>query len=97
MRILVATAVACAASVIAYAALRVAQAQWFPEPNPAIVVASVRAGYFWRLWAAGYLGGMVLVGLAFAGDAVRARAVRWLPALVVTAALASVLQAAVVP
>jgi hypothetical protein len=39
-----------------YAALRVGQ-NFFPEPDPALVIWSEHAGYFWRAWIAAYVSG----------------------------------------
>jgi hypothetical protein len=57
----VAAAVACGleAAVVTYTLLRVAQAILTKEPNPALVMATVHSGYFWRLWIAGYAGGFI--------------------------------------
>lgn len=46
-------------AVAAYAVLRVIQFFIWPEPNPAVVVGGIHAGFFWRAWIVGYLGGMV--------------------------------------
>jgi hypothetical protein len=52
---LVATSTAATAL---YAALRVAQALLFREANPATVLWSEHAAFFWRAWTAVYVGGM---------------------------------------
>ncbi len=51
----------------AYAILRSVQVLRAPEPNPAVVVWSAHAGFFWRAWTAGYIGGMTAVLVAFVG------------------------------
>ena len=42
-----------------YAVLRVGQALFGAEPDPALIVWSPHAGFFWRAWTAGYFGVMV--------------------------------------
>ena len=49
----------CTAATILYALLRAAQALLFREPDPALVIWSEHAGFFWRALTAGYGGGMV--------------------------------------
>jgi hypothetical protein len=49
---------ACTTATALYAVLRVAQALIFPEPDPALVIWSEHAGFFWRAWTVAYLGGM---------------------------------------
>jgi hypothetical protein len=48
----------CVAAVGLYALLRGLQLVLFPEPNPATVIWSAHAGYFWRAWIVSYAGGM---------------------------------------
>jgi hypothetical protein len=48
----------CTTSAGLYAILRVAQALVFTEPDPALVIWSEHAGFFWRAWTVAYLGGM---------------------------------------
>lgn len=74
----------CTAATGLYATLRVAQALIFPEPDPALVIWSEHAGFFWRTWTVLYGGGMVgfLAWMASARHAARVAAVlaRALPA-----------------
>lgn len=49
----------CVTAATLYAVLRVVQAVLLAEPDPALVIWSEHAGYFWRAWTAGYAGGMV--------------------------------------
>jgi hypothetical protein len=57
---------ACVSTVAFYAGLRLVQAKLFPEPNPATIVWSAHAGYFWRCLTVSYAG--VMCGfLAYAG------------------------------
>lgn len=62
VRLGLAVVAAALASTGLYALLRVAQKVLFPEPDPATVIWSEHAGYFWRALTAGYLG--VMVGVA---------------------------------
>ncbi len=79
------------ASVVAvglYAVLRIVQYYLFPDPNPALVIWSAHAGFFWRAWTVVYAGGMAgLAAFAAAGrDPARvARAL--LPALTLASLL----------
>jgi hypothetical protein len=57
-RLVLAAIAALVASTGLYAALRVLQFFVFPDPNPALVVWSAHAGYFWRVATVAYLGGM---------------------------------------
>lgn len=52
----------CTAALALYGLMRVVQKIVFPEPDPALVIWSEHAGFFWRAWTVTYLGGMV--GLA---------------------------------
>ncbi len=60
-------------AVAVYALLRIAQYFLFPDPNPALVIWSAHAGYFWRAWTAVYVGGCsgFLIFLAATRDAER--------------------------
>jgi hypothetical protein len=42
----------------AYAVVRAIQFFVYPDPNPATLVWSAHAGYFWRAWTVGYAGGI---------------------------------------
>lgn len=99
VRLAIAAALGCALTLFVYAALRVIQAIWFPEPNPAVVIGSERAGYFWRLWMSAYVGGMGAIGAWFAAGAPRRaeRCARALPAAIGAALAAIALQGALIP
>jgi hypothetical protein len=59
---------ACVVSVGLYGALRIVQAILFREADPATVVWSPHAGYFWRCWTVGYAGAMAgFLGYGAAG------------------------------
>jgi hypothetical protein len=77
---------ACIVAVAAYGLLRGVQFIVFPEANPATVVWSAHAGYFWRVWCVAYAGGaagFVAYVLARRDPARAARGL--LPALTVAA------------
>lgn len=48
---------ACTTAASLYALLRVVQAVFMPEPDPALVLWSEHAGFFWRGWTAAHAGG----------------------------------------
>jgi len=59
VRLGLALVAAALAATALYALMRVGQKLAFPEPDPAMVIWSEHAGYYWRALTAGYLGGMV--------------------------------------
>jgi hypothetical protein len=58
VRLALAVQGACVMTVALYAILRLVQALLFKEPNPATVIWSAHAGYFWRAWTVAYAGTM---------------------------------------
>lgn len=50
---------ACTSAVALYGILRVVQSLLFKEADPALVIWSEHAGFFWRALTVGYVGGMV--------------------------------------
>ncbi len=78
-RPLLAIACGCEVACAAYAIIRAFQYFLIPEPNPALVMQSVHAGYFWRAWISAYVGGFVALAVAsFAKSEDRvARAALW--------------------
>jgi hypothetical protein len=50
----------CVVAVAAYAVVRGIQFFLYPDPNPATLVWSAHAGYFWRAWTCGYAGGIAV-------------------------------------
>ena len=50
---------ACTTAAGLYALVRIAQSLLFAEPDPALVIWSEHAGFFWRALTVGYVGGMV--------------------------------------
>lgn len=97
VRLALALVALCTTATALYAVLRVAQAVIFPEPDPALVIWSEHAGFFWRSWTVMYMGGMAafLTYLASARHASRVTALL-LRALPVSAALLTA-QALLVP
>jgi hypothetical protein len=75
-------------SVAAYAVVRTIQFFAFPDPNPARLVWSAHAGYFWRIWTVAYAGGIAsfVVGLV-AREHLRAAALALRSAVPVAAVL----------
>lgn len=58
VRLGLAVVAACTTAAALYAVLRVAQAMIFPDPDPALVIWSEHAGFFWRSLTVAYAGGM---------------------------------------
>ena len=95
-RVLAAIACGLETAVAVYALTRVLQALLVPEPNPATLIQSLHAGYFWRAWTAAYAGGFVALAAALLAKRAAPLARAALAALPWTALLA-VLQALLVP
>jgi hypothetical protein len=85
------------AAVSAYAVVRGIQFFAYPDADPAALVWSAHAGFFWRVWTASYAGGIVVfVTFVLArGDA--ATAARALIPAIGAAALLAGLQSALFP
>lgn len=84
-------------AVAAYALVRAIQYVLLPDPNPAAVVWSAHAGYFWRVLTVSYAGGMAsFVALLVARRRVQALADALVTAVSVAASLLA-LQAALFP
>ena len=96
-RLLVAFALGLSASVIAYVALRLVEAVWFPEVDPAIVTWTEQGRFLWRSLLAAYLGGAAVFG----GHVLASRSLEiasvWLLRATLLGALALALQGALVP
>lgn len=94
-RALVAMIAALEVAALAYALLRTYQFFMHPDPNPALVLWSEHAGFFWRAWTSVYLGGMAGIGVGWiAGRDVGrvARVVEWVfPAVAVVVMVQGVL------
>lgn len=87
----------CVTAVILYALLRGLQLILFSEPNPATVIWSAHAGYFWRVLIASYAGGMAAILTWLAADRAEERVARVLPAAVLIAAALILLQGLLLP
>ena len=72
-------------SVGGYAVVRAIQHFMFTEPDPATLVWSAHAGFFWRAWTVAYAGGMA-VFVVLAAPRRSAAAARALPPAIATAA-----------
>jgi hypothetical protein len=82
------------AAVVAYALLRAIQVLRSSEANPAVVVWSPHAGFFWRAWTAAYIGGMAATMAALVSRGrVEAVARALTPAVAVAAGLLALVTA----
>jgi hypothetical protein len=59
IRLAISFIAACATAIGLYAILRTFQALLKPDPDPALIIWSEHAGYFWRSWTVAYAGGMI--------------------------------------
>jgi hypothetical protein len=80
-----------------YAVLRLVQALLLAEPNPALVIYSPHAGFFWRAWTAAYVGGMVAFVAWFAAGRDAPKTARVILAATTPAAALIVAQGLLVP
>jgi len=84
-------------SVAAYGIIRGIQFFLYPDPNPATLVWSAHAGFFWRCWTCAYAGGIATF-IAFVGARSNPdRAARFLAGAVAVAAGLLALQSAAFP
>lgn len=75
-------------AVAAYPVMRTAQCLMSPAQDPAAVVWSAHAGFFWRAWTAAYTGGMAAItAYVVARGWLEAAARALAPAIVVAAAM----------
>ncbi|MGO8991924.1 MAG: hypothetical protein ACLQVI_01250 [Polyangiaceae bacterium] len=88
---------ACVAAVSLYALLRGLQLILFTEPNPAMVIWSAHAGYFWRALIVSYAGGMAAILTWLAAGRAPDRVARFLAHAVVVAAVLICLQGLFLP
>ena len=78
----------CVVAVVCYAVVRAIQFFVYPDPNPATLVWSAHAGFFWRCWTCAYAGGIAAFVAFLAARGKSDRAVRGLaPAIAVAAIL----------
>lgn len=87
VRLGLAAIAACSTAAALYAVLRVVQALLLREPDPALVIWSEHAGFFWRAWTVAYLGGMAAF-LTWLASARHAERVAWLLARALPASAA---------
>ena len=92
-RLAVAFIAACLSATAAYALLRVGQWLVFSEPDPALVIYSAHAGYFWRSWIAAFFG----AACGFSAWLAAARVVRHLGSAVLIATVLLIVQSIFVP
>ena len=77
--------------------MRIVQAHLFPEANPATIIWSAHAGYFWRAWTVAYAGAMGGFAAFAAARRSPVRAARALRGAVVVASLIILYQGLFVP
>ena len=68
-----------------------------PEPNPALVLWSEHAGFYWRIWTSVYLGGMAAIVVAWLGARAPERVARAVERAFPVVAGAVVLQGFLIP
>lgn len=87
----------CAVATSLYALLRVVQKLSGSEPDPALVLYSAHAGYYWRAWTASYGGVMAgVITYVIAGRSLET-VLRVLSTAVLVAAIAIAAQGILVP
>ena len=87
----------CVVAVGAYAVVRAIQFVLYPDPNPATLVWSAHAGFFWRCWTCAYAGGIASFVAYLVTRGEPARAVRGLGPAIAVAALLLALQVTFLP
>ena len=87
----------CTSAAALYAILRIAQKLFFPEPDPALVLWSEHAGYYWRVWTALYAGGTTGFVAWVTSGRHAARTARVLATALVVSTLLLIAQSALVP
>jgi hypothetical protein len=80
-----------------YALVRGVQLILFPEANPATIIWSAHAGYFWRIWIVLYASGVVgFLAFRFSREHSESLA-KWLKNGVIVAAVAIFIQGIFIP
>jgi signal transduction histidine kinase len=87
----------CVVAVAAYAVVRAIQFFVYPDPNPATLVWSAHAGFFWRCWTCAYAGGIASFVAFLAARGRTDRAVRGLAPAIAAAAVLLALQTLFLP
>ncbi|MEO7109441.1 MAG: hypothetical protein ABI183_03290 [Polyangiaceae bacterium] len=80
-----------------YALVRGIQKILFPEANPATIIWSAHAGYFWRIWIVLYASGVVAFLVFRFSRAHSENLAKWLKAGVIVAAIAILIQGIFIP
>jgi hypothetical protein len=81
----------CVVGVGAYAVVRGIQFFLYPDPNPATLVWSAHAGFFWRCWTCAYAGGLAaFVAFLFTQQRFDRSVAALAPAIAVAAVLLAV-------
>ncbi len=97
LRVCLGSAWALVSATFFYALLRGIQAWLFPEANPASVIWSAHAGYFWRIWIVIYGSGVVGFLAFYFAKTESEKLTKWLKNGVIVAAVALGLQALLLP
>jgi hypothetical protein len=97
IRLALSAMAACVTAVSLYALLRGVQFLLFREPNPATVIWSAHAGYFWRALIVSYAGGMAAIMAWLAAGRAPERVARVLAHAVVVAGALILLQGVLLP
>jgi hypothetical protein len=84
-------------AVAAYALVRFIQFFLYPDPNPATLVWSAHAGFFWRCWTCAYAGGLATFVVYVVARRDVARAARSVGGAIAVAAALLTLQVAFFP
>ena len=92
-RLAIAFIAACASATASYALLRLAQHALVTEADPAQIIYSDHAAYFWRAWTALFVGAL----LGFAAWRTPTRVLKHLDRAIVLAAILLALQSFLVP
>lgn len=97
LRLCLGSAWALVSATFLYALVRGIQAWLFPEANPATIIWSAHAGYFWRIWIVLYGSGVVGFLTFHFAKTKSEKLTKWLKNGVIVAAIALALQALVLP
>jgi hypothetical protein len=80
-----------------YAFVRAVQLELFPEANPATIIWSAHAGYFWRIWIVLYASGVVAFLVFRFSREHSEKLAKWLKNGVIVAAIAILIQGIFLP
>ncbi len=96
-RLALAAAWALVVAVFSYGVLRVLQLRLFPEANPATIVYSAHAGYFWRIWIVLYTSGAAGFVVFWLAKTRSETVAKWLKTAVIISAATITLQSLLFP